>query len=132
MNIKNKNCTLIQIMKFFAELVMVENLVIGQTSTSMELWFDLAMDPSSCDSLHLYLQSSDKNIIFRPSYEAKCDSNLPFGYSSNRYGDNILITLNESDHLRLLGKPYNELLKENQLTVNIDSDFIHTVANIMV
>lgn len=106
---------------------------ITQTQTTVTFQFDLAVSASSCDATHFSFQTLDGRVTFTPMYEGNCVQVMYNYYHHEDNGDHIItLSLHNADHLRLLGKPYNEILKENVVAINIDDDFVYTAANIRI
>ena len=107
--------------------------MITSTSTTVTLEFDLAVNALSCDASHFSLQTLDGRVTFTPIHAATCAQVTYNYYHHEDNGDHIMtLTFHNADHLRLLGKPYNEILQNNVVAINIHADFVYTAANISI
>ena len=101
---------------------------ISQNETKVTLQFDLAVAALSCDVTQFSLQSMDKTVTFVPLHHAPCVPFVNFfGYDDGNSADNtIAFTLHPSDHSRLLGSPYNQIIINNLAGVSVGSTFVLT------
>ena len=104
------------------------DIVFRSDGTFVDLTFDLAVDPTTCDTTQFSIQTLDGTVTFRPAYRTLCAQMFTLTYSEENGDNELQFALHPTDHIRLhsTGMVNSVRISGTPVLVSIGSSFVRT------